>query len=163
MKKIASLFAFTLLLAGCSSPAQTVSYTYGLPGNCDIPALLELDTSYATADQTADGVTNSRDCAIGVPNSDVGIFFGYSVRSDSEWKAVTKLLVNEGYEKWESGYENADVWRKETGSIDSGANCSLSGHIGGISFSVTEPWTACDDRWNKELVGYILDHAKIKS
>jgi phosphoribosyl-AMP cyclohydrolase len=60
-------------------------------------------------------------------------------------------------------YADADVWRQETGNVDSGANCSLSGHIAGISFSVTEPWTACDDKWNKELVGYILDHAKLKS
>jgi hypothetical protein len=163
MKKIFAILGSTLLLAGCSAPAQTVSVAYALPTNCDIQALLDLDKSYATVDQTVEGVTDSRDCAIGVPNSDVGVFFGYSVRTDQQWKAVTKQLTDEGYEQWDAGYPDADVWRQETGNVDSGANCSLSGHIAGISFSVTEPWTACDDKWNKELVGYILDHAKTKS
>ena len=160
--RIFALIGSTLLLAGCSAPAQTVTDSYVLPATCDIQALLDLDKSYATVDQTPEGVTDSRDCAIGVPNSDVGVFFGYSVRTEKQWKAVTKQLTDEGYEQWDAGYSDADVWRQETGNVDSGANCSLSGHIGGISFSVTEPWTACDDKWNKELVAYILEHAKAK-
>jgi hypothetical protein len=159
MKKIVSAALLVLALSGCA-PTPPMEVAYALPTNCDIPDLVALDKAYATVDQTAEGITDSRDCAIGVPNSDVGVFFGYSVRTDSQWKAVTAKLVDEGYEPWESGYADADVWRLETGNADSGANCSISGHIGGISFSVTEPWTTCDDKWNKDLVGYILDHAK---
>jgi hypothetical protein len=159
MNRVISAGLLVLALSGCSL-GSSAAVTYELPTNCDIPDLVALDPSYATVDQTAEGVTDSRDCAVGVPNSDVGVFFGYSVRNDSEWKAITKKLVDEGYEQWDSGYAGADVWRLETGNIESGANCSLSGHIGGISFSVTEPWTTCDDKWNRELVGYILEHAK---
>ena len=165
MKKLVVLAALPLLLAGCSTtstPAPEKTVAYGLPANCDIEALLKLDSKYAVADQTADGVDDSRDCAIGVPNSDVGIFFGYSVRTKEQWLVVTAKLVAEGYKKWDAGVAGAEVWRLQSGTSEDGANCSLSGFVPGISFSVTEPWTACDDKWNKELVGHLVEHAKQK-
>ena len=165
MKKSVALIAITLLLTGCSATPQAApvkATTYGLPTDCEIQPLLKLDPKYAVADQTADGVDDSRDCAIGVPNSDVGIFFGYSVRTKEQWLVVTAKLVAEGYKKWDSGVSGAEVWRNETGNKEDGANCSLSGYVPGISFSVTEPWTTCNDKWNKQLVGYMLDHAAQK-
>ena len=160
MKKYIALALSTLLISGCTATPEKTQSAFALPKTCDIQELLALDKTYATVDQTPEGVTDSRDCAIGVPNSDVGIFFGYSVRTDAEWKGVIQKLKDENYHLWDSGYAGAEVWRVETGDTDTGANCSLSGHVDGISFSVTEPWTTCDDKWNKELVGYILDHAK---
>jgi len=158
MKIIFGVTALTLLLAGCSPSVQPASFD--LPKNCEIKELVAIDKSFEVFDQTATGVTDSRDCAIGVPNSDVGIFFGYSQRTASQWKAITKKLTSEGYEKWDAGYPGAEVWRMEVAS-DFDASCSLSGHIGGISFSATEPWVKCDDKWNKELVSHILNHAKV--
>ena len=157
MQKIIAIAAAGLLLAGCAPSDEAVSYS--LPKSCEIKALVALDKTYEVFDKTEDGVTDSIDCAIGVPNSDVGIFFGYSVRTASEWKSVTKKLVDEGYQKWDSGYVGADVWRFEAAD-DMGASCSISGHIDSVSFSVTEPWTTCDEKWNKELVSHILNHAK---
>lgn len=161
MKKLIVAAIAVLLLTGCTSQPQPKEETsYGLPVDCEIKTLLELDPKYAVVDQTADGVDDSRDCAIGVPNSDVGVFFGYSVRTKEQWLAVTAKLVSEGYKKWDAGVAGAEVWRLESGNSEDGQNCSLSGYVPGISFSVTEPWTACDDTWNQELVGHLLDHAK---
>ena len=158
MKRIIVAGFLTFALSGCA-PTAPMASVYALPTNCDIKELVALDKSFEVFDKTESGVTDSRDCAIGVANSDVGIFFGYSIRTDAEWTSVTKKLSDEGYEKWDAGYEGADVWRAEIDD-DMGSSCSLSGHMGGISFSATEPWTTCDDKWNKELVGHLLNHAK---
>ncbi|MEN9993196.1 MAG: hypothetical protein RLY83_766 [Actinomycetota bacterium] len=163
MKKLFAVLAATMVLAGCSPVAKTVApetVSYGLPMNCEIKALLDLDPKYAIVDQTAEGVDDSRDCVVGVPNSDVGVFFGYSVRTHDQWLVVTAKLVAEGYKKWNVGIPGVETWRKESGDAETGSNCSVSGYITGISFSVTEPWTKCDDKWNKELVGYLVEHAK---
>ena len=161
MKKLIALGAAALLLTGCSAaPVTPKTVTYGLPSDCNIKELVALDPSYEVFEQTAEGVDDSHDCAIGVPNSDVGIFFGYSIRTKEQWLIVTSKLVAEGYKKWNSGVAGAEVWRMETGSAEQGANCSISGYVPGISFSVTEPWTQCDDKWNKQLVGYLVAKAK---
>ncbi len=163
MKKVFAALAVSILLAGCSPTAQTPkaeAVSYGLPMNCDIKALTDLDPQYEIVDQTAEGVDDSRDCAVGVPNSDVGIFFGYSVRTHDQWLIVTAKLVGEGYKKWNSGISGVETWRLESGDAESGQNCSISGYVPGVSFSVTEPWTKCEDKWNKELVGHLVDHAK---
>ncbi len=118
-----------------------------------------MDKTYEILDQTAKGVDDSRDCMVGVPNSDVGIFFGYSIRTKAQWLVVTAKLAGEGYKKWDAGIADAQVWRRETGNAESGANCSLSGYVPGISFSMTEPWTKCDDAANKKMVGYLVTHA----
>ena len=157
MKRTVFAGLISIVLSGCA-PTPPIATAYALPENCDIKELVALDKSYEVFDKTESGVTDSRDCAIGVANSDVGIFFGYSVRTEAEWSNVTAKLAEEGYEKWNSGYEGADVWRAEIDD-DMGASCSLSGHVAGISFSVTEPWTTCDDKWNKELVAHLLNHA----
>jgi hypothetical protein len=49
----------------------------------------------------------------------------------------------------------------QAGSEEEGTSCSLQGFMGGISFTVMEPWAECDDQWNKELVGYVVNHAKV--
>ena len=157
MKKLVALAASTFLLTGCSA---LIAPSYALPKNCDISQLQKVDSKYEIVDQTAEGSKDSRDCAIGVPNSDVGIFFGYSVRTDAQWTAVTEKLKAQGYKKWNSGVAGADTWRRQEGALNSGVTCSISGHVSGLSFSVTEPWTACEDVWNKQLVGYILTHAR---
>ncbi len=164
MKKVFALVAVSMLLAGCSPVAKSPApetVTYGLPMGCDIKPLLALDPKYAIVDQTAEGADDTRDCVVGVPNSDVGVFFGYSVRTHDQWLVVTAKLVAEGYKKWDVGIAGVEAWRKETGDAETGSNCSVSGYMPGISFSVTEPWTKCDDKWNKELVGYLVNHAKL--
>ena len=174
MFKIIGSLALAISLTGCSllspgvKPTPTHTLTpapsYALPTNCDIPELLKLDPKYEAFNQTADGVTDSLDCAIGLPNSDVGLFFGYSVRTEDEWLLVTAKLVGEGYTKLPNVAPDADIWRVESGIEESeGVNCSISGHVKGLSFSVTEPWTKCDDAWNKELIGYLLNHALVSS
>ncbi|MEY4276107.1 MAG: hypothetical protein RIS26_570 [Actinomycetota bacterium] len=161
MKKLLVLGATALLLTGCSeAPVNTKPVAYILPTDCNIQELVALDPSFEVLDKTEDGVEDSRDCAIGVANSDVGIFFGYSIRSREQWLAQTKKLASEGYKKWESGIADAEVWRQDAGTIEGGTSCSISGYVPGIGFSVTEPWVECDDKWNKKLVGYLV--AKVK-
>ena len=165
MKKLFAVVAATLLLTGCSPVAKVAtpdSVSYGLPMDCEVKALLDLDPNYAIVDLTRKGVDDSRDCVVGVPNSDVGIFFGYSVRTHDQWLIVTAKLVGEGYKKWNADMAGVETWRKESGDAETGSNCSISGYVSGISFSVTEPWTKCKDKWNKELVGYLVDHARQK-
>ena len=160
MKKLIALGVLSLVLNGCASPVPTVKpVSYGLPNDCKVAELLKLDNRYAAVNQTASGVDDSLDCVIGVPDSDVGIFFGYSVRTREQWMIVTAKLVAEGYKKWNSGVAGAELWRKETGDAETGSNCSLSGYVPGISFSVTEPWAKCDDKWNKQLAGYLIEKA----
>ena len=160
MNKILSAFAVIFLLAGCASATPVKAVSYGLPANCNVKELVASDPAYKAFDKTAAGVDDSRDCAVGIPNSDVGIFFGYSVRTKAQWLVVTAKLVAEGYKKWNAGIGGVEVWRMESGDAETGQNCSLSGYVPGVSFSVTVPWSKCDDANDQKLVGYLVKHAQ---
>jgi hypothetical protein len=171
MKKYIGVTFALLLLSGCATavptdpkPTHTLepAPSFAMPVDCEIDSFLKLDPKFEAFNQTEDGATGTLDCAIGVPNSDVGIFFGYSKRTDAEWAEVTKKLSSEGYKQWDAQYPLADVWRVESGLEESeGVSCMISGHVGEISFSVTEPWTKCDDTWNRQMVSDILNHALV--
>ena len=161
MKKLLVLGATASLLSGCSAvPVTPMDVAYGLPKDCNIKELVSLDPSFEVFDKTEDGVEGIRDCAIGAANSDVGIFFSYSISTKEQWLTEGNRLESEGYKKWDSGVADADVWRQDSGTIEGGTSCSISGYIPDISFSVTEPWVECDDKWNKELVGYLVAKTK---
>jgi hypothetical protein len=172
MKKVIAVALFGLLLASCSAapsgsdktstptPTPTEeSVTYAVPDDCNVEGLIKMAPGSEALDQT-DDAKDQRDCAVGTPNSDVGVFFGYNKRTDAEWVGVIEKLKSEGYEPFDAKIAGADVWRKEDPSIETGPLCSISGHVGEVSFSATEPWVKCDDDWNRELATLLVDHAK---
>ena len=171
MKKIALIALSALVLTGCASgvpdsqnpgPTKEPSLTvaYAVPADCDVEGLIQQAPGWEAVDQTDEDVVDQLDCAIGTPNSDVGVWFGYNKRSDEQWVAVTEALKGEGYVPFDAQVAEADVWRMEDPSIETGPVCKLSGHIGEVSFSATEPWVQCDDDWNRELVTLLVDHAR---
>ena len=172
MKKIVIIALSGLLLAGCTAapsgndntatPTPTPTQEpvgYAVPADCNVEGLIKMAPGWEAFDKT-DDVEDQRDCAVGTPNSDVGVFFGYNKRTDAEWVGVIEKLKAEGYEPFDAQIAGADVWRKEDPSIETGPLCSISGHVGEVSFSATEPWVKCDDDWNRELATLLVDHAK---
>ena len=168
--RITGVVVATILLAGCSStepkpiespaPTKEPVVSYSVPTNCDVEGLVKIAAGWEAVDQTDDDVKDQRDCAVGTPNSDVGVFFGYNKRTDAEWASIIETLKSEGYEPFDAKVAGADVWRLEDPSIETGPLCRISGHIGQVSFSATEPWVKCDDDWNRELATLLVDHAK---
>ena len=170
MKKLLGIVAISLTLTGCSSPVpeakpeqEVVSSAYGLPADCEIKELLALDTSFQAIDQTEGVAKNARNCIVGTPNSDVGIWFDFKVVDQAEWDGiVANDLKPEGYQSFEAGIEGVEVWRAQVGSEEEGITCTMQGRMGGIAFTIMEPWVECEDKWNKDLVGYVVDHAAIE-
>ena len=163
MLKTGVIVASLLLLTGCASapvvkptesPKQVV---YSVPADCEIKELLALDASYQALDQTEAAARNRRDCVVGTPNSDVGIFFSYSQGDEASWADDSKKAL--GFEAFDSGLKGVTVLRDEVGSEEEGTSCNLMGYISGLEFTIEEPWAKCDDKWNKELVGYVVNHA----
>lgn len=169
MKKLLGIVAISLALTGCSSLAPTakpepevISVAYGIPADCEIKELIVLDSSFQALDQTEGDAQNSRNCIVGTPNSDVGIWFDFKLAMQGEWEdIVAKDLKPEGYQPFDAGLEGVEVWRAQVGSEEEGVTCTMQGHMGGVAFTVMEPWVECDDKWNKELVGYVVNHAKV--
>ena len=170
MKKILVITLSSLLLAGCApvpaadekkpEPTKEPVVSYSVPANCDVEGLVKMAAGWEAVDQTDEDVQDQRDCAVGTPNSDVGVFFGYNKRTDAEWASIIETLKSEGYKPFDAKVAGADVWRLEDPSIETGPLCRISGHIGQVSFSATEPWVKCDDDWNRELATLLVDHAK---
>lgn len=168
MKKLLGIVSITLALSGCaiSQPAprptpEVVSVTYVLPEDCEIQELVSLDVSFQALDQTEAGAKGVRSCVVGTPNSDVGIWFDYKLSEQSDWEAsVNSTLKDEGYTVFDVGIEDVEVYRAQVGSEEEGISCSMKGHMGGVEFSIIEPWVECDDTWNNDLVGYVVKHAE---
>jgi len=173
MKKIILIALAGLTLAGCAAtpsgtdqsatpkPTPTAEpITYSVPADCDVEGLIKLAPGWESFDQTDEDDKDQRDCAVGTPNSDVGVWFGYNKRTDADWAGVVEKLKSEGYEPFDAKIADAEVWRREDPSMETGPLCSISGHVGEVSFSATEPWVKCDDDWNRELAILLVDHAK---
>ena len=165
MKKLLGIVAITLTLSACTAaePApKKVTQSYALPTDCEIKDLINLDVSYQALDQTEAGAKGVRSCVIGTPNSDVGIFFEFKETAQSTWddELVPKAKAD-GYTAFEAGIDGVKVLRMQEGSEEEGTSCNLQGFMGGIFFTVAEPWAECDDKWDKELVGYVVNHAKV--
>jgi hypothetical protein len=165
MKKLLGIVAITLTLSACTTaePApKKAAQSYSLPADCEIKDLIVLDDSFQALDQTEAGAKGIRSCVIGTPNSDVGIFFMYKTQSEDIWNyEVEHSLKDEQYTKFETGIPDVDSFRKQDGNEEEGTNCSIHGHVAGITFYIGEPWAECDDQWNKELVGYVVNHSKV--
>ncbi|MEY3855733.1 MAG: hypothetical protein RJA45_203 [Actinomycetota bacterium] len=165
MKKLLGIVAITLTLSACTTaePApKKAAQAYAVPADCEIKDLIVLDDSFQALDQTETGAKGVRSCVIGTPNSDVGIFFEFKETAQSTWddEQLPKAKAD-GYTAFDAGINGVEVLRMQAGSEEEGASCSLQGFMGGISFTVMEPWAECDDQWNKELVGYVVNHAKV--
>ena len=161
MKKLLGMAAITLMLAGCTSPGKPeVKNVYGAPLDCEIEAILELDPGYQAFDQTDTSVPGRRVCAIGIPNSDVGVFFGYQEGKADQWAQAKVTLMATGYEAFDIGVKDAEVLRKSEGDNENGISCMLSGFANHVMFTVTEPGFECDDKWDKQLAAAVLEHAK---
>jgi hypothetical protein len=174
MKKITLIALTGLMLTGCAAtpsgtdqtatptPTPTVEpITYSVPADCNVEGLIKMAPGWESFDQTDEDVKDQRDCAVGTPNSDVGVFFGYNKRTDAEWASIVETLKTEGYEPFDAQVTGADVWRLEDPSIETGPLCRISGHVGEVSFSATEPWVKCDDDWNRELATLLVDHSQV--
>ena len=163
MRKTGVIAASVLLLTGCAAapvnkPTETAKpVVYSVPSDCEVKELLALDATYETLDQTEAGARNRRDCVVGTPNSDVGIFFSYSQADSPKWD--DDAAKAKGFEVFETGLKDVVVLRDQGGSEEEGPSCSIMGYIPGLEFTIEEPWATCDDKWNKELVGYVVNHA----
>jgi hypothetical protein len=168
MKKLLGIVAVSFTLTGCaiSQPAprptpDVVSVAYGIPADCEIKDLISLDVSFQALDQTEADAKEVRNCIVGTPNSDVGIWFDYKLSEQSDWEAAANsTLKDEGYVAFDAGLEGVEVYRAQIGSEEEGISCSMKGHMGGVEFSIIEPWVECDDSWNKDLAGYVVKHAE---
>ena len=168
MKKLLGIVAITISLSGCattSAPAPTtVSTAFGVPADCEIKELIALDPSYEALDQTEPGAKDVRTCVVGTPNSDVGIFFEYKATMQPTWDDdLLPKAKADGYAAFDAGVPDVEVLRMQSGNDEEGTSCTMQGHMGGISFTIMEPWAVCDDQWNKELVGYVVNHSKVSS
>ena len=68
----------------------------------------------------------------------------------------------DGYSKFEIGLPDVEAWRKQEGGEEEGTSCSIHAHVAGLSIYVVEAWATCDDKWNRELIGYAVSHAQSK-
>lgn len=161
MKKLLGITAIALVLAGCTSPGKpAVKNVYGTPLDCEVKALLDLAPEWEAFDQTDTSVAGRRVCAIGTPNSDVGVFFGYQEGKSDQWAQAKVTLKAQGYKLFEIGNPEVEVMRKfETGG-DMGPGCLMSGFADHVMFTIAEPGIECDDKWNKQLAAAVLEHAK---
>jgi hypothetical protein len=161
MKKLLGIAAITLTLASCASPGPAaVKNVYGAPLDCEVEAILDLDPGYQAFDQTDSSVPGRRVCAIGIPNSDVGVFFGYQEGKADQWAQAKVTLKATGYKAFDIGNDDAEVLRKSEGDSENGVACSISGFADHVMFTITEPGFECDDTWDKQLAVAVLGHAK---
>lgn len=171
MKKLLGIAVISFTLAGCSSVAPAPKPTavaptvsYGIPDDCEIKELIALDPSYEALDQTEPGAKAVRTCVVGTPNSDVGIFFEYKATMQPTWDDdLLPKAKADGYAAFDAGLPDVEVLRMQSGNDEEGTSCTMQGHMGGISFTIMEPWSVCDDQWDKELVGYVVNHSKVSS
>ena len=160
-KKLLGIAAISLSLVGCASPgAPAVKNVYGAPLDCEVEAILDLDPGYQAFDQTDSKIPGRRVCAIGIPNSDVGVFFGYQEGKADQWAQAKVTLKAGGYEAFDIGNKDAEVLRKSEGDNENGIACSISGFADHVMFTITEPGFECDDKWDKQLAVAVLEHAK---
>jgi hypothetical protein len=170
MKKIAILVLGSLLLAGCAlvapkpteapEPTETPAVVYEVPADCNVSGLLSQADGWEAFDQTEDGVSGVRDCAIGTPNSDVGVWFSFKENDDETWEATATALKSEGFEQFDAQITGASFFRLEDTSAETGPLCKLTGSVSGVEISATEPWVECDDDWNRELAVLLVGHVQ---
>ena len=161
MKKLLGIAAITLTLAGCSTPGTApVKNVYGAPLDCEVKALLDLAPDWEAFDQTDSSIAGRRVCAIGTPNSDDGVFFGYQEGKADQWAQAKVTLKAQGYKLFEIGNSDAEVMRKAETGGDMGPGCLMSGFADHVMFTVAEPGIECDDEWNKQLALAVLEYAK---
>lgn len=161
MKKLLGITTIALMLVGCASPGKpAVKNVYGAPLDCEVEAILDLDPGYQAFDQTDSTVPGRRVCAIGIPNSDVGVFFGYQEGKADQWAQAKVTLEATGYKAFDIGNADAEVLRKNEGDNENGIVCSISGFANHVMFTVTESGFECDDKWDKQLASAVLEHAK---
>ena len=159
-----------LLLSGCApvapkpidSPEPTVTpeVVYELPADCVVSGLINQADGWEAFDQTEDGVEGIRDCAIGTPNSDVGVWFGFKVSDADTWAASQERLKKEGYKEFDAQVSDATFYILEDTSLETGPACKLSGYISGVEITSNEPWVECDDDWNRELATLLVSHVQ---
>ncbi|MEY4397997.1 MAG: hypothetical protein RLZ53_573 [Actinomycetota bacterium] len=167
MKKLWGIVTISLTLAGCAAPVTSPSPTpkaqehlYQAPDDCKIESILELDPSWEAFDQTDSPSGGMRVCAIGVPNSDIGVFFSYQESDAEQWGSEKATLESEGYKPFDIGHAETEVMRFEEASGELGPSCRIAGYADGVTFTITEPGFECDDEWNKQLAVAVLDQAK---
>jgi hypothetical protein len=170
MKKIAILTLGALLLSGCATvapkpidspePTVTPEIVYELPDDCNVSGLISQADGWEAFDQTDDGVSGVRDCAIGTPNSDVGVWFGFKVSDNETWEATSATLKSEGFKEFDAQVDDATFLILEDPSVETGPACKMAGYISGIEITSDEPWVECDEDWNRELAVLLVGHVQ---
>jgi hypothetical protein len=170
VRSIVALLAVTTVLAGCApvapkpidpqEPTVTPEVVYELPADCNVSGLISQAEGWEAFDQTEDGVQGVRDCAVGTPNSDVGVWFGFKTSDADAWSASQVRLKTEGYKEFDAQVSDATFYILEDTSLETGPACKLAGYINGVEITSIEPWTECDDNWNRELTNLLVEHVR---